>query len=138
MKLQRIDPDVPMPTYAHEGDAGFDLFAREAVTMQPGEQVQVKTGIALHIPDGYVGLVWDKSGLSHRHALKTLGGVVDAGYRGEVMVGLVNLGDEPYTVEKHHKVAQMLIQKVERAEFDVVASLDESARGHGSFGSTGK
>ena len=137
VELKRLDRDMPLPSYAHEGDAGFDLVAREEVTIAPGERVQVPTGIALHIPDGYVGLVWDKSGLSHKHGLKTLGGVVDAGYRGEVMVGLVNLGTEPYTLERHHKVAQMLIQKVEQATLEIVDSLDDSTRGTGGFGSTG-
>ncbi len=129
-----------MPSYAHAGDAGLDLYARVAVTLAPGERAQVPTGVAVAIPDGYVGLVWDKSGLSQKHGLKTLGGVVDAGYRGEVLVGVVNLDVMPYTIEQHHKVAQMLIQQVEAVAVVEVQVLPESTseRGTKGFGSTGK
>ena len=116
----------------------MDLYASESITLKSMERGTVKTGIAVEIPEGYVGLVWDKSGLSHTHGIKTLGGVVDAGYRGEVKIGVVNLSDETYMFEKHHKVAQMLIQKVEHAEIEEVSELSESERGHNGFGSTGK
>lgn len=140
LHLKRLDPSVPMPSYAHAGDAGLDLYAREAVTLAPGERAQVPTGVAVAIPDGYVGLVWDKSGLSQKHGLKTLGGVVDAGYRGEVLVGVVNVGTTPHTFERHHKVAQMLIQRVEAVTVLETELLPESAseRGTGGFGSTGQ
>lgn len=136
--IQRLDPDMPEPQYARAGDAGFDLHTREQVTIAPGERVQISTGIAVAIPEGYVGLVWDKSGLSHRHGLKSLGGVVDAGYRGEVLVGLINLGSEPHVLERHHKVAQMLVQKIEVVEFQEVDALSETERGTQGFGSSGK
>lgn len=133
-----LDPELPQPRYALPGDAGFDLFSREELTLAPGERGQAKTGIALAIPEGFVGLIWDKSGISHKGGIKTLGGVVDSGYRGEVMVGLINLGKEAYTFRKGDKVAQMLIQRIEQAEFVEVAELPESDRGASGFGSTGK
>ncbi len=136
--IQKLHPAARIPAYAHHEDAGMDLYALEAVTIEPGARVQVKTGVAMAIPEGYVGLIWDKSGLSHRSGLKTMGGVVDAGYRGEVLVGIVNLGDIPHTFSVGDKVAQMLIQKVEHPDIEIVAALDETARGSGGFGSTGK
>jgi dUTP pyrophosphatase len=138
LRIKRLDADVPLPRYEYLGDAACDLFARESVTIAPGERVQVPTGIAMEIPDGYVGFIWDKSGLSHKHGLKTLGGVIDAGYRGEVMVGMVNLGDESYTIEKHHKVAQLALQKVENVSIDEVDELSDAVRGDKGFGSSGK
>ena len=138
LNIKKLHPDAKIPTYAHQGDAGFDLFATETVTIPIGARVLVGTGIAMEIPDGYVGLIWDKSGLSIKHGLKNLGGVIDAGYRGEIKAGVVNLSDEDYTVVVGHKVAQMLIQKVERAEIVEVDELSDTTRGHGGFGSTGK
>lgn len=138
IKIKKLHPDAKLPTYAHHNDAGMDLYASESCVLEPGERMQIKTGIAVAIPDGYVGLVWDKSGLSHKYGLKTLGGVVDAGYRGELMVGLVNVGADAHTFNVGDKVAQMLIQKVEQATLLEVDELDETARGEGAFGSTGK
>lgn len=138
LKIVRLDKDLPMPVYAHPGDACFDLFSREQVTIQPNERVQIKTGLQMEIPDGHVGLIWDKSGLSHKAGLKTLGGVIDAGYRGEIMVGMINLSKEPYTFEKGNKVAQMIIQKREEVAIVEVDSLSDTTRGKGGFGSTGK
>ncbi len=136
--IQRLDAKVPLPVYAHTDDAGFDLYARESYILLPLERVQVKTGIALEIPEGYAGLIWDKSGLSQKFGLKTLGGVVDAGYRGEILVGIVNLGKDPYTIEPYQKIAQMVLQKIESASFTEVLALSPSARGTNGFGSTGK
>jgi len=138
LKIKKLHSDAKMPSYAHHGDAGFDLYAIESVTIPVGGRVLVGTGIAMEIPDGYVGLIWDKSGLAVNHGLKTLGGVIDAGYRGEIKVGVVNLSDEDYTITVGHKVAQMLIQKVEHAEIKEVTELSDTARGHKGFGSTGK
>ncbi len=138
IKVKKLDDSLKDISYAKEGDAGFDLYAREEVIIAPGSHTAIPTGVALEIPDGYAGLIWDKSGLSIKNALKVLGGVVDAGYRGEVMVGMVNLGTEPYTFAKGDKVAQMLIQKVEQASFEVVDVLSESHRGETGFGSSGK
>lgn len=138
LKIKRLAPDVPLPSYAHEGDAACDLFAAETVTLAPGERASVATGFAMELPHEYVGFVWDKSGLSHNHGLKTLGGVIDSGYRGEVKIGIINLGAEPYTVERGHKIAQMVVQKKETVRVEEVSELSDSARGEGGFGSTGK
>lgn len=129
---------MPTPSYAHPGDAGLDLYAREETRLLPGERKMIPTGLQFEVPEGYVGLVWDKSGLSMKNGLKTLGGVLDSGYRGELMVGMVNLSSEPYTFLRGHKVAQLLIQKIENPEIKVVAELGKTARGGGGFGSTGK
>lgn len=138
LRIKKLHADAKVPSYAHPGDAGFDLYALEEVVIPVGGRVLVSTGIALEIPSGFVGLIWDKSGLSTTHGLKTLAGVVDAGYRGEVKVGMINLSTEDYVISMGHKVAQMLIQKVERAEITLVTELSETTRGEGGFGSTGK
>jgi len=138
LKIKKLNAGAKVPTYAHAHDAGFDLCAIDEVVIPTGGRVLVGTGVAIEIPDGYVGLVWDKSGLSNNHGLKTLGGVIDAGYRGEVKVGIINLSDTDYKIEAGHKVAQMLIQKVEHAEFVEVAELSDTMRGDCGFGSTGE
>ncbi len=135
--IKKVRDDARVPTFAHSTDAGMDLYACEDSTILPGVRAQVPTGIACAIPDGYVGLVWDKSGISHKGGLKTLGGVIDAGYRGEVLVGLVNVSDASYTFKKGDKIAQMLIQKIEQPEIVVVEELDDTPRGVGGFGSKG-
>jgi len=138
LKVKRISEDAKMPSYAHEGDAALDLFSRAQITFKPGEKHSVPTGIAMEIPEGHAGLIWDKSGLAINQGLKTLGGVVDATYRGEVMVGMINLSNQEYVLEKGHKVAQMIIQKVEHVIVDEVENLSDTSRGEGGFGSTGK
>ena len=138
LKVKKLSPDAKLPSYAHVGDAGLDIYANETVTIKPGETAVVKAGISMEIPEGYVGLMWDKSGISVNHKIKTLAGVIDSGYRGESLVALMNLGSEPYTFEKGHKVAQMLIQKIEKVEIKEVKKLSETKRGVGGFGSTGK
>lgn len=124
--------------YAHSHDAGFDMYATEDVHFEPSQRMRVPTGIALEIPDGYVGLVWDKSSISFNYGLKTMGGVIDAGYRGEIIVGLYNFSDTPYTIKKGDKVAQMLIQKIEHVSFSEAEELSDTSRGEGGWGSTGK
>lgn len=138
LKIKKIVSDAILPSYAHPGDAGLDMYSNETIVIKPNEAVKVKTGISIEIPDGFVGLVWDKSGLSTNHKIKTLGGVIDSGYRGESLIGLINLGDTPYTIEKGHKVAQMLIQKIERVDVIEAGELNDTSRGEGGFGSTGK
>lgn len=138
IKVKKVNPEAKLPAYARPGDAGMDLFAVEEVMIPAGTIVQIQTGVAAEIPEGYVGLVWDKSGIAQKYGLKTLGGVVDAGYRGEVLVGVANLSQSPYTFEKGHKIAQMLIQKIENPEIVEVSELSETVRGEGGFGSTGK
>lgn len=138
VKIKKINNGAKMPSYAHEGDAGMDIYSAENIIVKTGERAKVPTGIAMEIPVGFVGLVWDKSGISMNHGLKTLGGVIDEGYRGEVVIGVVNLSGEDYVIEKGHKVAQILIQKVELSEIKEVAELSDSVRGEKAFGSTGK
>jgi dUTP pyrophosphatase len=137
----RLDPDLPLPAYAHPGDAGADLVAREDVTIAPaGGRAAIATGIALAIPEGYAGFVLPRSGLALRHGITCLNtpGLVDAGYRDELRVILVNTDpDEPYTVHRGDRIAQLVIQPVEHTAFTVVDDLPESARGLGGFGSTG-
>ncbi len=136
LKVKRIHPQAKLPAYAHPGDAGFDLFSCVDLVLGPGEVKAVPTGIQMAIPLGFVGLVWDKSGISLK-AVHRLAGVVDAGYRGEVQVVLVNLGREPYPVKAGMKVAQMLIQPVHAVEIEDAAELEDTSRGEGGFGSTG-
>lgn len=138
IKVKKLHPDAIIPHIAHEGDAGCDLFATESVTLNPGERGQVPTGLALELPLGFVSLIWDKSGISHKEGIKTLGGVIDCGYRGEYKIGVVNLSDKPYTFEKGHKIAQLLIQRVESPIFEESEELSDTSRGEGGFGSTGK
>ncbi len=138
VKIKKINNDAKIPTYAHEGDAGMDIYSVENVVMKSGAHAKIHTGIAIEIPIGFVGLVWDKSGISMNHGLKTLGGVIDTGYRGEVVIGVVNLSKEDYVVEAGHKIAQILIQKVESPEVKEVKELNNSERGEKGFGSTGK
>ena len=137
VRFRKLHPEARAPHIATVGDAGCDLFATQVVTLQPGERGQVPTGIVMEIPLGYVGLVWDKSGVSHKGGIKTLGGVIDSGYRGEILIGVLNTGSEPYTFEVGHKVAQILIQKVESPIFEEVDELSDSERGQGGWGSTG-
>lgn len=138
LPVQKLHPDAKLPSFAHSTDAGMDLYCVEKITLQPGERAQIKTGIALSVPLGYVGLIWDKSGISHKRGLKTLGGVIDHGYTGEVFVGIYNTDTEPQVFEVGDKVAQILIQKFEHPEIVEVYSLQESERGARGIGSTGK
>lgn len=137
LHIKKLHPDAKIPTFAHESDAGMDLYTLQALEIAPMVRAQVSTGIAFEISDGYVGLIWDKSGLSQKKGLKVLGGVVDAGYRGEVFIGVVNLGAESIVFEAGDKVAQMLIQKIEHPEIVEVTELRDADRGTGAFGSTG-
>lgn len=138
LKIVRLDPTMQMPRYATEGDAAFDLPTAKDVTIAPGERALIPTGLKMEIPAGYVGLIWDKSGVSFKQGMKVLGGVIDASYRGEVMVSTINLSTSPVSFEKGHRVAQMIIQQREHAEIVEVTKLSDSERGAGGFGSTGK
>lgn len=138
IRIKKLSDAVPDLHYAKHGDAGFDLYAREEVIVQPGQKATIPTGVAMEIPYGYVGLVWDKSGIAIRNGLKTLGGVVDAGYRGEVQVGIINLSDKEFAFEAGHRIAQMIIQKIEEVEFKEVDHLSETERADTGFGSSGK
>jgi dUTP pyrophosphatase len=138
LKIKKLHPNAVIPKYAHFDDAGFDLFAIEDTLVKVGDRIPVKTGLAMEIPTGYVGLVWDKSGLAVNHGIKTIAGVVDSTYRGEVMIAVTNISTKDYLFEKGHKIGQMLIQKKETVDFEEVSELTDTLRGDGSLGSTGK
>lgn len=138
--VQRLDPDLPLPAYAHPGDAGADLVAAVDVTLRPGERALVPTGIALALPPGYVALVHPRSGLAARHGLSIVNtpGTIDAGYRGEIKVLLINHDPESaIELRRGDRVAQLVIQRFETARFVEVEGLPDSARGVGGYGSTG-
>lgn len=135
--VKKLHSDAKIPQYALLGDAGLDLCTLQDVDIQPGKRADLSTGLSFAIPDGHVGLIWDKSGIAFKRGIKTLAGVVDSGYRGEVRVALVNLSDDTQSFKKGDRVAQLLIQKVERAEIIESEELPESQRAHAAFGSTG-
>ncbi|HVL98567.1 MAG TPA: dUTP diphosphatase [Egibacteraceae bacterium] len=140
LRVRRLDPDLPLPGYAHPGDAGLDLRARAAVSLAPGERAVVPTGVAVAVPAGCVGLVHPRSGLAARAgvALVNAPGTIDAGYRGEVQVILVNLDrHEPVALARGERIAQLVVQRVETVTVTEVAELPPSARGARGFGSTG-
>ncbi len=138
--IRRLDAEVPLPSYAHPGDAGADLTTTVDVHLAPGERAVVPTGISIALPDGYVALVHPRSGLAARCGVSIVNtpGTIDAGYRGEVKVVLVNLDPaEPVTLHRGDRIAQMVVQRFERARFVEVELLPDSARGEGGYGSTG-
>lgn len=139
--IRRLDDAVPLPRYAHPGDAGADLVTTVDVTLAPGERAMVPTGISLALPAGYVGLVHPRSGLAADSGLSIVNapGTIDAGYRGEVKVVLVNLdAREPVTLRRGDRIAQLVLQRVDTARFVEVDTLPGSDRGVGGYGSTGR
>jgi len=140
--LVRLDPDLPVPTYAREGDAGIDLFASETARVPAGGgRALVPTGIAIALPHGYAGFVQPRSGLALKHGLTVLNapGLIDAGYRDEIRVLLVNTDpDADYDIHRGDRIAQLVVQKVEHIGFDVVDDLPPSERGLGGFGHSGR
>jgi len=138
--VQRLDPAAPLPSYAHADDAGADLATMEDITLEPGQRAVVRTGLAMMIPDGYAGFVHPRSGLAARSGLSMVNspGVIDAGYRGEVKVCLINQDrTAPIHLRRGDLVAQLVIQRVEHARFDPVEQLPDSERGSGGYGSSG-
>jgi dUTP pyrophosphatase len=138
--VRQLDPELPLPSYAHPGDAGADLVAAADVEIPPGARALVPTGIAIALPPGYVGLVHPRSGLAARLGVTVLNapGTVDAGYRGEILVNLVNHDRETVAkIARGDRIAQLVVQRVERAHFHVVDELADSRRGTGGHGSTG-
>lgn len=136
IQIQKINPEAKLPSFAYEGDAGMDIFACEDRQIAPMERVAIGTGLRIAVPEGYAGFIWDKSGLALNHGLHTLAGVLDSGYRGELKVVLLNLGQEMYQIKKGQKIAQLIIKKVERPEI-VEGELDKTERNDGGFGSSG-
>jgi len=137
IKIKKLKENAKLPRYMHPGDVGMDLYSMETVTIPPMGQYRFWHGFAMEFPIGYAAVVKDKSSIS-KAGLTQMGGVFDAGYRGEYNTHLVNLSSEPYTVEEGDKVAQLLIIPVEIAELEETDTLSESARGEGMFGSTGR
>jgi dUTP pyrophosphatase len=139
--LVRLDQDLPPPSYAHDGDAGADLRTTTDVTLAPGERAVVGTGVAIALPEGYAAFVHPRSGLAAEHGLTLVNapGTVDAGYRGEIKVILYNSdAREPVALRRGDRIAQLVVQRVERAVFREVGALPASARGEGGHGSTGR
>ncbi|MBS3908878.1 MAG: dUTP diphosphatase [Actinobacteria bacterium] len=138
--IKMLDEELPVPEYAHEGDAGCDLRSRIDQTIPPGERALIPSGIAMAIPDGYAGFVQPRSGLAIKNGISIVNtpGLIDSRYRGEIGVILINTDkDTPFSVAKGDKIAQLVIQRVERVEFAPVEALDETLRGADGFGSTG-
>ncbi len=141
LRFRRLSPEARPPTRAHDGDAGFDLHAVEAASIEPGHRASVGTGVAVAIPEGYAGLVVPRSGLAARHGISLVNapGLIDAGYRGELRVLLMN-GDPEHTfsVDPGDRIAQLVLVAVESPELEEVDELDATVRGAGGFGSTGR
>ena len=141
LPTRHLDPALPLPSYARDDDAGADLRATTTVTLAPGERALVPTGVAVAIPTGYAGFLHPRSGLAARLGLSIINtpGTIDAGYRGEIKVPLVNHDrDETIVVRRGDRIAQLVVQPVTRVVFDVVDELPDSTRGAGGFGSTGR
>ncbi|MGL4172462.1 MAG: dUTP diphosphatase [Actinomycetota bacterium] len=140
IQLRHLDPGLPRPAYALSDDAGFDLHSRVTLFLQPGERAVVPTGIALALPPGYAGLIHPRSGLAARHGVTTLNGpgTIDAGYRGEICVILINTDKrQSCQISRGDRIAQLIVQRVVQVVFDVVDELIDTPRGAGGFGSTG-
>jgi dUTP pyrophosphatase len=137
LRVERLNKDAKLPNKAHADDAGYDLYADDSFSIAPYGQALISTGIRVAIPQGYVGLVWDKSGIA-KDGLKTMGGVIDAGYRGEIKVIVKNLGEDVYNIAPGQKIAQLLIQPISLLPLSEEEIDDETTRQAGGFGSSGK
>ncbi len=139
--IKLLDKDMSVPVYAHNGDAGCDLMSAEDLVLKPGERAMVPTGIAIAIPEGFAGFVQPRSGLAAKHGISVVNGpgLIDSGYRGEIKVILINHDPaEPFSIKRGDKIAQLVIQRVAKARFNLVQDLEGTKRGSGGFGSTGK
>lgn len=141
LRIRMLDESLPVPRYQHPGDAGLDLPSRIECVLEPGERAMVPTGVAVAIPEGYCGFVMIRSGLAARHGIACVNspGLIDSGYRGELTVIMLNTDTrEPFQIKRGDRIAQLVIQRVEEAVAVQVAELDQSSRGAGGFGSTGR
>jgi len=136
--FKKLHPDALIPRFSRPGDAGLDLCSIENLVIPSKNRMIVKTGVALAIPPGYVGLFWDRSGLAAKHGIHILAGVLDCTYRGELMVVMYNSGQEDYSVQAGDRIAQILIQPIETPIIEEVSELPDSVRGEGRFGSSGR
>jgi dUTP pyrophosphatase len=140
VQITRLDPGIPLPAYAHPGDAGADLFSTADLRIEPGERQLVPTGISVALPEGFAAFIHPRSGLAARHGLSVVNtpGTIDAGYRGEIKVLLINHDlNEPVVLSRGDRIAQLVVQRVEHARFSEVEALPDSVRGEGGYGSTG-
>ncbi len=137
IKVKKLREDAKLPTHGHPGDAAMDFYCVEDVVFPPGKQERVHTGVAIEIPEGHVGLIWDKSSISFNLGLKVMGGVIDAGYRGEIIMNLLNVSNKEVLMAKGYKIAQMIVQKFEHCDILEVQELSGTVRGEGREGSTG-
>lgn len=138
IEVKKLDPNAKLPVRAHEGDAGLDLCALEGAVIGAGERGVVGTGIAIAVPLGHVGLIMDRSGLAAKQGITNLGGVIDSGYRGEWKVIMLNTSDKPYEVAAGERIAQILVVPIALPDVCEVSELDDTMRGEGHFGSTGR
>ncbi|OGI61067.1 hypothetical protein A2814_02310 [Candidatus Nomurabacteria bacterium RIFCSPHIGHO2_01_FULL_38_19] len=138
IKVKKLHKDAKLPTHGHPGDAGMDFYCIEDVIFPPGRQETVHTGVAIEIPEGYVGLIWDKSSISFNLGLKTMGGVIDSSYRGEIIMNLLNISNKEVLLTKDHKIAQMVVQKFEHCDIVEVDEISQTVRGERREGSTGR
>jgi len=138
VKIKKINSDAIIPSYAHPGDAGLDLHSLINYELKPGERKIFDLGFALEFEPGYVALVKDKGSLPKKAGLHTMGGVFDSGYRGEYNVNLINLSDKSYQIKKGDKIAQLVIMPIVEAKLEETKELEDSSRGQGRFGSTGR
>ncbi len=138
IKIKRLHKDAKLPTYAHPGDVGMDLYSLEDYELKPSERRIFPVGFAMEFDNGFAAIIKDKSSLPKKAGLHTMGGVFDPGYRGEYNVNLINLGNESYKIEKGDKIAQLVVYPVIIAELEETSELNESSRGEGNFGSTGR
>ncbi len=137
IKFKKLNSNAIIPSFGRAGDAGMDIYCDADVVVAPKKIIAVSTGISMELPSGFVALVWDRSGLALKNGIKTMGGVLDSGYRGEIKIIMTNLSDEKLEIKKGSRVAQMLIQKYEVLDIEVVEELSGSERGEGGFGSSG-
>jgi dUTP pyrophosphatase len=138
VKIKKLHPDAQVPKYGRQGDAGLDLHSGEDIILQPGQKHNFFLGFQIAIPEGTVGLVWDRGGMAAKHGIKTMAGVLDHTYRGELVAVLINLSPNAYEIKKGDRIAQLLIQPILTAEVHEVEELDETERGEGRFSSSGR
>ena len=138
LNVKKLDEDAIIPTKANRSDAGYDFYASHGTILQKHAHKLIKTGISMAIPEGYVGLIWPRSGMAYKHGIDVFAGVIDSSYRGEIGVVLYNSQYSNYSIEKGDRIAQILFQKIEDFDLHVVDNLDDSIRGTGGFGSSGK
>ena len=138
IKIQKVCPDIPLPSRGHTSDAGWDLYANEDCSISAGARRLVDTGIKVEIPEGHVGLIWPRSGAAVKGGIDVFAGVIDAGYRGLIKVCLYNSGDKDFVICRHDRIAQIIFQEVSPLCLEEVKELSESSRDSEGFGSTGR